>query len=394
MSRFTHLLIGISITIATCFLVSCNSNNASTKAPNPEITVIEAAQKDVPIYRDFVGQVYGSSDIPIRARVSGFLEGIHFREGSMVKKGQLLYTIDQQTYKAKVAVEQSGLAEAQTSLVKAESDLNRMKPLAEINAVSKSDLDAAVAQYEAVEAYVDAAKSSLELAKIDLGYCSVKSPIDGLIGKTKAKRGEFVGQNPNPVILNTVSITDSILVEFFISESDYIELARKAISIEEGKTVRPENYNPDIRLILADGSTYKEQGSINFIDRSVDPNTGSILIQAVFPNIDGLLRPGLYAKVRIKVNVAKNAILIPQRCVIELQGLYSVYVVNDSSRIETKQIIVGPRINDYWLIEQGLETGDKVVIDALQKVSEGAIVKPKVIEFKSKNKETQKQNNG
>jgi len=394
MSRFTHLSIGISLTIIASLLFSCSSNNSDTQAPIPEITVIKAVQQDVPIYRDFVGQVYGSSDIPIRARVSGFLEGIHFREGSMVKKGQLLYTIDQQTYKAKVAVEQSGLAEAQTSLVKAESDLNRMKPLAEINAVSKSDLDAAVAQYEAAKAYVEAAKSSLELAKIDLGYCSVKSPISGLIGKTKAKRGEFVGQNPNPVILNTVSITDSILVEFFLSEADYIELARKAISIEEGKTVRPENYDPDIRLILADGSTYKEQGGINFIDRSVDPNTGSILIQAVFPNSDGLLRPGLYAKVRIKVSVAKDAILVPQRCISELQGQYSVYVVNDSSRVETKQINVGPTINDYWLIDKGLEAGDKVVIDALQKVSEGARVKPKVIEFKSKSKKTQNQDNG
>lgn len=389
MSRFTHLLFGISLTITASFLFSCGSNNTNKPAPIPEITVIEAAQQDVPIYRDFVGQVYGSSDIPIRARVSGFLEGIHFQEGNLVKKGQLLYTIDQQTYKAKVAVEQSKLAEAKTSMVKAESDLNRIKPLAEINAVSKSDLDAAVAQYEAAKAYVEAAKSSLEIAKIDLGYCSVKSPINGLIGKTNAKRGEFVGQNPNPVILNTVSITDSILVEFYLSEGDYIELARKAINIEEGKTVRPEKYDPDIKLILADGSTYKEQGSINFVDRSVDPNTGSILIQAVFPNPSGLLRPGLYAKVRIKVNVVKDAILIPQRCVSELQGQYSVYVVNDSNRVETKQINVGPRINDYWLIENGLEAKDKVVIDALQKVSEGAMVKPKVIEFKSKSKETQ-----
>ncbi len=389
MSKFSHLLFSISLTTIALLMFSCSSNNSNTQAPIPEITVIEALQKDVPIYRDFVGQIYGSSDIPIRARVSGFLEGIHFQEGNLVKKGQLLYTIDQQTYKAKVAVEQSKLAEAKTSMVKAESDLNRIKPLAEINAVSKSDLDAAVAQYEAAKAYVEAAKSSLELAKIDLGYCSVKSPINGLIGKTNAKRGEFVGQNPNPVILNTVSITDSILVEFYLSEGDYIELARKAINIEEGKTVRPEKYDPDIKLILADGSTYEEQGSINFVDRSVDPNTGSILIQAVFPNPSGLLRPGLYAKVRIKVNVVKDAILIPQRCVSELQGQYSVYVVNDSNRVETKQINVGPRINDYWLIEKGLEAKDKVVIDALQKVSEGAMVKPKVIEFKSKSKETQ-----
>jgi membrane fusion protein (multidrug efflux system) len=350
----------------------------------PEINVVKAIQKDIPIYREFVGQVYGSSDIPIRARVSGFLEGIHFQEGTTVKKGQLLYTIDPEPFKAKVAVAESKLAEAQTSLAKAESDLNRIKPLSEINAVSKSDLDAAVAQFDAAQAYVDASRSSLELANINLGYCWVKSPLNGLIGKTKAKVGEFVGQNPNPVILNTVSTTDTVLVEFFLTEADFIILARQAIKDESiGKITDSEDFKPDISLILADGSTFKYGGHINFVDRSIDPSTGSLLVQTVFPNPEKLLRPGLYAKVKVMMAQANGAIIIPQRCITELQGQYSVFVVNDSSVVKNRRVEVGPKVDDYWLIKDGLSEGEVVVIDALQKVADGTKVEPKLIEFKS-----------
>jgi len=376
-------LLNISFVLMISGLTSCKSNEPVQMAP-PEITVVKAIKRDVPIYHEFVGQVYGSSDIPIRARVSGFLEGIHFPEGTSVKKGQLLYTIDPEPFKAEVAVEESQLAEARTSLAKAENDLNRIKPLAAINAVSKSDLDAAVAQFEAAQAYVEASRSSLKLANIKLGYCWVKSPIKGLIGKTKAKVGEFVGQSPNPVILNTVSTTDTVLVEFFLTESDFIVLARQAIKEEKiGKIRDSEDFKPDISLILADGSTFKYKGHLNFIDRSIDPNTGSLLVQTAFPNPDKLLRPGLYAKIKIMMDNAKGAILIPQRCVTELQGQYSVYVVNDSSMVETRQIAVGPKIDDYWLITDGLQADEMLVIDALQKVGPGTIITPKLIEFKS-----------
>lgn len=366
------------------FIISCQTDQKKNLAP-PEITVVKALQKDVPVYREFVGQVYGSSDIPIRARVSGFLEGIHFQEGSNVKHGQLLYTIDKQPFEAKLAAENSALAEANTSLAKAESDLNRIKPLAEIKAVSESDLDAAVAQYDAAQAYVEAAKASVELAQIELGYCSVYSPISGLIGKTNAKVGEFVGQTPNPVILNTVSITDSVVVEFFLSESDFIGLAKQIIDAHlTGRAIDNENFKPDISLILADGSDFAYKGTVNFIDRSIDPSTGSLLVQTAFPNPNKLLRPGLYAKVRVKMDEKDGAILVPQRCVSELQGQYSVFVVNDSSKVEARQIKAGVKVDDYWLIEEGLKPNENVVIDALQKVGSGMTVEPKVIEFKSK----------
>ncbi len=365
-------------------LISCKQKEKKTAAP-VDIPVVEALQKDVPVYGEFVGQIYGNRDIPIRARVSGFLEKMYFKEGRHVKKGQLLYFIDPTPFKAKLALEKSKLAEAKTMFAKAESDLNRIKPLAKINAVSQSDLDAAIAQYDAAKAGVNAAESGVEIAQINLGYCRILSPLDGIIGKTKAKEGEFVGQNPNPVILNMVSDIDSVLVEFFLTERDYLRFAKKYRFNKEHTEEQNENNDEDISLILADGSTFEHKGSVKFIDRNIDPSTGSLLVQAVFPNPEKILRPGLYAKVKVKMDTKKDAVLIPQRCVMELQGQYSVYVVNSENVVETKQIETGEKSGEYIVVEKGLNAGDKVVIDALQKVSGGMTVNPRVVPFESKN---------
>jgi membrane fusion protein (multidrug efflux system) len=378
--RFTSLIFAILLVT-----VSCKEEKKAVPPP-PEITVVNVIQKDVPIFEKFVGQVYGFADIPIRARVRGFLTGIHFREGFPIKKGQLLYTIDPEEYKAKVATQKSHLAEAQTSLAKAESDLNRIKPLAKINAVSKSDLDAAQANYDAAKSYVNAMKSNLKFAEINLGYCWIKSPIDGLIGKTKARVGEFVGQNPNPVILNTVSTTDSVRVEFFLTEADYIVFAREYNKSRNENNGNQDNDNvkQNVSLILADGSTFKYNGELNFINREVDPQTGTLLVESVFPNPEHLLKPGQYAKVVVKIEEVKDALLIPARCISELQGQYSVYVVKNDNTVENRQIKAGERIGDMQIVSEGLQPGDKVVIDALQKVKSGLTIKPVVIDFKSK----------
>ena len=182
---------------------ACKQHQTPQQLPPPDIQVIQVIQKDVPLQRDFVGQIYGLKDVPIRARVEGYLEGIHFDEGLAVKKGQLLYTIDSQPFEAEVASMQNKVAEAHTYLVNAESELERYKPLAAINAVSKSDLDRVQASRDAAEASWQAAKANLRMAQINLGYCTIESPIDGIIGKTEARTGEFVGREPNPVILNT-----------------------------------------------------------------------------------------------------------------------------------------------------------------------------------------------
>lgn len=367
--------------ILTTLLYSCAEKKQEAPPP-PEITVVKVSKTDVPIYNEFVGQVYGYSDIPIRARVAGFLEGIHFDEGMRVNKGQLLYSIEPEPFQAKVATQESYLAEAKTELAKAKSDLDRINPLAKINAVSKSDLDAAQANYDAARSYVDAQQSNLKYSKINLSYCQIYSPLNGVIGKTNARVGEFVGQDPNPVILNTVSTIDTIRVEFYLAEADYIRIAREYTNSTRQEHLKAERI-PNLKLILSDGSVFKYPGYVNFINREVDPQTGSLLVQSTFPNPDKLLKPGQYAKVVVKMREVKDALLVPQRCVMELQGQHSVYVVSDSNKVESKQVIAGERIGDMWLINKGLEAGENVVIDALQKVRSGLTVKPKLIEFES-----------
>ncbi len=353
-----------------------------------EIPVVEVIQKDVPIYQEFIGQVYGQYDIPIRTRVSGFLDAIHFNEGTWVKKGQLLYTVDPQSLEAQLAVEMSKLAEAKTDLAKAESDLGRIVPLAKINAVSQSDLDATHAQYDAAAANVKAVESSVRLANINLGYCRIISPISGLIGKTQANVGEFVGQAPNPVILNTISTIDTVHVEFFLVEADYLGIARRFIESskqeKDANYIEKENKDGKLTLILSDGSTFKHTGRVKFIDREVNPETGSLLIQTSFPNPDELLRPGQFAKVRAKMDEITDALIVPQRCVMELQSAHSVYVINDSSRVESRQVVTGPKYEDYWIIESGLNANEKVVINALQKVKPGMPVVAKVTQFENR----------
>lgn len=354
--------------------------------PMQEIPVVKVIQKDVPLYRQFVGQVYGQSDIPIRARVAGFLEGIHFDEGLDVKKGQLLYRIDPSEYQAKVATQESHLAEAKTDLAKAKSDLDRIEPLAEINAVSKSDLDAARANYDAALSYVDAQEANVRFAKITLSYCWIKSPLNGIIGKTKARVGEFVGKDPNPVILNTVSTVDTVRVEFYIAEADYIRLARvspRVRNFDKEEVKEKVKRDPNLSLILADGSIFKHKGYVNFINREVDPETGSLLIQTTFPNPDNLLKPGQYAKVVIKMTDVKDGLLIPSRCIMELQGQYSVYVINEENKVESRQITLLDNVGDMALLKDGLKVGERVVIDALQKVQTGMAVKPEITVFES-----------
>ncbi|MGB5189899.1 efflux RND transporter periplasmic adaptor subunit [Robiginitalea sp.] len=368
-------------------LNACGDKAAPPQGPR-EITVFEAKPQDLPLYDELVGQIYGQKDIPIRARVDGYLQKISFEEGSWVKKGQLLYSIDPDPYLAEVAAQQSRLAEAQTMMVNAKNELDRYIPLAEMNAVSRSDLDAAQATYDASRANVDAAQANLRQVQIKLGYCSIKAPIDGLIGATEAREGEYVGRDPNPVILNTLSRIDTIRVQFSISEAKYLELAR---ALSKGRTrdevtrdVRAGRLKPNIELILADGSVFEEKGSIDFVNSQINTATGSLLIQASFPNSSSLLRPGLYAKVRLQMALAEGAIVIPQRCLTELQGQYTVMVAAQDSTIESRPVEIGRRIGDMVIVEQGLQSGDKVVIDALQKVQSGMKIIPVPSEFQSK----------
>ena len=366
---FLAALLSISLLITSC------GEEQAKVAPPPTVAVIKSLSMDIPLEKEFVGQVYGIVDIPIRARVEGFLEGMHFNEGRPVKKGQLLYNIDPLPFEAAVAEKKSRVAEANINAVNAKAELDRYEPLAEMNAVSKSDLDAARAEKGAADAAVEAAEAALDMAEINLGYTRLSSPINGLIGKTKARVGEFVGKDPNPVILNTVSRIDSIRVEFFITENDYLELARQYTEEQTrehaGHITEKENKDRAIRLILGDGSEFEHLGRVDFVDREVDPTTGSLLVQATFPNPVQLVRPGQFAKIRVVYEKVEDGILIPQRCVNEFQGRFNVFVVNDNDVIEIRRVTIGGTFEDKFFIREGLEAGERLVYEGLQKVSEG-----------------------
>jgi membrane fusion protein (multidrug efflux system) len=365
-------------TSALLLLTACKEKADNAIQP-PNVQVVEVIQKDIPVTEEFVGQTYGLFDIAIQARVDGFLEGIHFEEGTRVKKGQLLYTIDPQQLEAKLAGAMGQLAEANTMLVKAESDLARIKPLAEMNAVSQSDLDAAIAQRDAAAGTVDAARAAVTSAKIELGYTRIYSPIDGIIGKTEAYPGDYVGRGINNVVLNEVSRIDTILVNFHIPEEQYLELVQSFIEGGQRVNVQRRENQADLTLKLSDGTDFPEPGRLKFVNREVNATTGTLLLQASFPNPQEVLRPGQFARVVAIIEVIKGGLLVPQRCVQELQGNYNVFVVNDQNMVEFRKIEVGFAYQTgYLTVTSGLEPGEKVVYEGLQKVRGGAKVNPEL----------------
>jgi membrane fusion protein (multidrug efflux system) len=342
---------------------------------------VDVWQTTVPIPIDFVGQTFGYKDIPIRARVDGFLTGLYFTEGSVVKKGQLLYTIDPDQLKALEATKLSGLAEARTRLVKAESDLNRIRPLAAINAVSQRDLDAAVADFEAAKARVESEQAQVDYARINLGYTRISSPIDGIIGMTEAKVGEYVGKAPNPVVLNEVSSIDTILVNFSISESEFLKLLRVRQAKLADTSSAQESDQSKISLVLSDGSLFDQPGRFSFANRQVDPATGTILFQAAFPNPDKLLRPGQFARIKVILEEIEGGLLIPQRCVRELQGIHQVYAINANNEIELKNVKLGVKVGGMWMVESGLQAGESIVFEGLNLVRPGTKIQPEKVEI-------------
>lgn len=381
-NRWFSMPLFLAVIILT---ISCGKKGPQ-QLPPPEVDVTSVIKDKVEITDEFVGQTFGYKDIAIRARVDGFLEGIHFVEGTLVKKGQLLYTIDPQPYEAKVAEALGGLAEAKTRLVQTKNDLERYKPLAEINAVSKKDLDAAEANYGASQAAVEAAEAALKSARIQLGYTKIYSPINGVIGRTLAKEGDYVGKSPNPVVLNGVSDTDIILVQFSLSEKTYLQLARYARANRNMNMKRDEReYN--LELILSDGTKHDHLGRLDFIDRSVDPTTGTVILQASFDNPDRIIKPGQFAKVRAVVEDFDNALLIPQRSVTELQGKYFVYLIDNENKINIKEVQLFENMGDMVIVREGLSVGDKIIVSGLQSVREGMQVRVNEVEFASKNKQ-------
>ena len=370
------------VVISLSLIFSCKDESVKVIPPQ-KIKVYMVTTKTVPIYEEFVGQVFGEKDIPIRARVEGFLDEIHFKEGSNIKKGKLLYVIDPDPQKEAVVAKQSMVAQANTLLIQKESDLNRIKPLAAMDAVSKRELDMAQAQRDAAISSLKAANADLNIAKINLSYTRILSPIDGIIGRTLAREGEFVGKNPNPVILNTVSDISNIRVQFFLSENEYLRIAEKYSKAQRDSTEGAEVKKIAVELYLSNGSLFDQKGLLDFIDRNIDTSTGTILVQATFPNPDKIIRPGQFVRVKVKVMDLKDALLVPQKCLIELQGQYSVLIVNKENKIETVQVVIGEKIPGYTIIKSGIKSGDQVILEGLQKAKPGLAVIPVVTEYKN-----------
>ena len=371
-----------TILIFTIFIFSCGGDD-QLQLPPPTVQVYVTTATDVPIFREFVGETLGDSNVEIAARVQGFLEKRHFEEGSFVKEGQLLYTIESQSFEEKVAQAQSQLAASQINLANAQSDLSRIKPLAAENAISQIDLDAAEARYEASKESVKAAEAGLRAAELQLSYTKVYSPIEGVIGKSRAYEGDYVGASASTVVLTTVSYINTMAVQFYLTQSEYLEAARRIQADTEVEQEGEADEEPDdLVLILSDSEVYEYRGKFDFIDRSFDTETGSILVQTLFPNPNLLLRPGLFARVRAEVDVVKNGILVPQRCVVELQGQFNVLVVGEGNKVENRQVQVGPTIKEFWLIKDGLKPGEKVIYEGLQKVREGQVANPEIVDIK------------
>jgi membrane fusion protein (multidrug efflux system) len=370
------------VVLSLSLIFSCKDESVKVIPPQ-KIKVYKVTTKTVPIYEEFVGQVFGEKDIPIRARVEGFLDEIHFLEGSNIEKGKLLYVIDPDPQKEAVAAKQSMVAQANTLLIQKESDLNRIKPLAALDAVSKRELDMAQAQRDAAISSLKAANADLNIAKINLSYTRILSPIDGIIGRTLAREGEFVGKNPNPVILNTVSDISNIRVQFFLSENEYLRIAEKYSKAQRDSTEGAEVKKIAVELYLSNGNLFNQKGLLDFIDRNIDTSTGTILVQATFPNPDKIIRPGQFVRVKVKVMDLQDALLVPQKCLIELQGQYSVLIVNKENKIETVQVVIGEKIPGYTIIKSGIKSGDQLILEGLQKAKPGLVVIPVVTEYKN-----------
>ncbi|HSF78647.1 MAG TPA: efflux RND transporter periplasmic adaptor subunit [Steroidobacteraceae bacterium] len=345
--------------------------------PPLEVAVMEVQPRDIPIYLEMVGQTFGSVDIPISARVDGVLEEMHFLEGRPVKKGQLLYVIDATPYESRVVEARGRLAEARTRLAKAGSDLERIRPLAEMDAVSQQDLDGAVAQFEAARGALQAAEAQVEQAGIQLGYTRISAPVDGLIGITQAKIGEYVGRAPNPVVLNVVSQTNPIRVRFAINEREYLRFSRELSRSMRELDERQKADKATLQLMLADGTIHEHPGDVVAFDAAVDPNTGTLTLEADFPNPDRIVLPGQFARVRGVMEQRKGALAVPQRAVMEAQGLFRLAVVADDGVVELRRVGMGPRVDGLWIVESGLKAGERVALEGLQRLRTGMQVAPK-----------------
>jgi membrane fusion protein (multidrug efflux system) len=357
--------------------------------PPPTVLVAPVLKEDVPVYSEFVGTLDGYINVDIRARVAGFLQTQDYKDGSYVKEGSLLFTIDPRQYQADVSQAQGQLGQAQALLTRANITVQRYRPLAAKQAISQQDLDNAIASQQSAQGQVESARGSLQQAQLNLSYTKIYSPVNGVAGTAQVRIGNLVGQG-TPTLLTTVSQVDPIRVVFNVAEADYLRFAPQLSNVErlgeaairtrldtvvDGGSAGTVSTS-GLQLILADNSTYKYGGFIISAQRQIQTTTGTLQIEAVFPNPEALLRPGQYARVRgQRPGSGKDTLIVPQKAVSEMQGSFSVAVVTPENKVQIRRVEVGSRVGKNWIITQGVNAGERVIVEGVQKVTEGSEVK-------------------
>jgi RND family efflux transporter MFP subunit len=359
---------------------------AVSAGPPAEVMVTQVQQKDVAIYSEWIGTLDGLVNANVKAQVTGYLLEQNYQEGSFVQKGQLLFQIDPRPFQAVLDQAEGQLAQAKAQLANAEAvqlrnqlDVDRYTPLAKEQAASQQDLDnaiqnnlAAKATVATAKAQIQSAQAAVETARLNLGFTRLVAPITGIAGIAQLQVGALVDTTSAPV--TTVSTVDPIKVYFTVSESEYLDFNRR-FPTESGRAAELKRMPLD--LVLADGTTYAHQGTVDYADRAVNQGTGAILIAGLFPNPGNILRPGGYGKVRAATRTESGALVVPQRAVTELQGSYQVAVVDNENKVSIRTVTPGDRTGSDWIIVKGLKAGERVVAEGAQKVRPGSQVNPK-----------------
>lgn len=366
-----HLMrAGGVLALLAALLAGCGEKPEAKAPPPMDVLVATVEQRDVPVYQEWVGTLTGFINAVIRPQVKGYLLSKNYDEGQVVPSGQVLFQIDPREFQAQLDQWKGQLAQAQAALVKTQLDVARYTPLAAEGAVSQQELDNAIQANQANLAAVDSAKASVEQAQLNLGWTKVTAPITGVTGIAVAQVGDLVDPTTQ---LTTMSQVDPIKAVFPVSEQEYLRYARGRAAEEGEQASRREA----LELYTADGDLYPYRGTVSVVGREVDPRTGTVTIEALFPNPNNVLRPGGYARVRAVIENRANALVIPQRAVQDMQGQSLVAVVGADDTVEMRTVTTGPRSGTDWVILAGLQAGEKVIVEGLQKVRAGSKVAPK-----------------
>jgi membrane fusion protein, multidrug efflux system len=355
-------------------VAGCESKKTPPQASPPEVDVTEVVQKDVPIYQEWVAQLNGPTNAEITPKVQGYLLSQNYENGYFVKKGQLMYTIDARPFQASLDQAKAQAAVAEANLSRAENDVARDTPLAAQNAIPKKQLDTDIANEASWKAQLQAQKAQVQQAELNLAWTKVNSPIEGIAGVSSSQIGDLVGTGTK---MTTVSQVDPIWAYFNVSENAFLNVAPRLGQIIRGTGTLKSAALPSIEFIQANGESYPVRGEFAYVNRQVGTETGTIQMAAQFPNKSAALRPGGFGRVRIQTGLNKNALLIPQAAVIEVQSVYQVVVVGGDNKASFRQVKVGEQVGTSWIISEGLKSGEKVVVEGFMKVREGTPVSPK-----------------